>query len=156
MLRSLRRPTPGPLLVVGLVLAAACQEEPDTQLEPDALLRAELGLTSDDRVHSIRLAGGEIERADPALVSVEPGTYVEFVTTDWLIHEVIFESDSLGAEQRAFLERTDQGASPPLIERDSRYVLDFEGAPPGRYPYRLEGNGRPGRGAIVVALPGPP
>lgn len=153
MFRSTRRLTT-PSLVAVVVLAAGCREAPDTRLQPDALLRAELGLTLDDRVHSIRLAGGEMERADPELVSVETGTYVEFVTTDWLIHEVIFEIDSLTAEQRAFLERTDQIASPPLIERDGRYVLMFEGAPPGRYPYRLEGNGRPGRGAIVVGSPG--
>jgi plastocyanin len=106
-------------------------------------------------VRSIRLSGGEVERADPEMVSVEPGFYVEFVTTDWLIHEVIFESDSLTAEQRAFMERTDQVASPPLIERESRYVLSFVGAPPGRYPYRLEGNARPGRGVIVVDRTGP-
>lgn len=149
MLPSLRRLTPPSLLVL-VLLAAACREPPETRLQADALLRAELGLSLEDRVHTIRLAGGEVERADPELVSVEPGTYVEFVSTDWLIHEVIFESDSLTAEQRAFMERTDQAASPPLIERDSRYVLSFIGAPPGRYPYRLEGNGRPGLGVIVV------
>ena len=95
-----------------------------------------------------------MERADPRLLSVESGTYVEFVTTDWLVHEVIFEADSLSEAQREFLERTHQMASPPLIERDSRYVLLFEGAPAGRYPYRLEGNGRRGAGAIVVTVPG--
>lgn len=83
-------------------------------------------------------------------MSIEPGSYVEFVTTDWLVHEVRFEIDSLGTAQRAFLERTDQVASPPLIERESRYVLSFVEAPPGRYGYRLEGNGRAGRGVIVV------
>jgi len=75
------------------------------------------------------------------------------VTTDWLIHEVIFEADSVDTEQWSFLERTDQTASPPLIERDTRYVLTFEGAPPGRYPYLLEGNGASGRGVIIVTRP---
>jgi plastocyanin len=117
------------------------------------LLQAELGLTLEDRVHRVRLAGGEVERADPLRVSIEPGAYVEFVTTDWMIHEVIFELDSLSAKQRAFLEHTDQIASPPLIQLDSRYVLAFEGAPPGRYVYRLEGNGRAGRGVILVIPP---
>jgi plastocyanin len=153
MLRSLRRLAP-PSLVVAFLLSA-CREAPERRHQPDALLRAELGLKLDDRVHSIWIAGGGAERADPELVSVEPGAYVEFITTDWLVHEVIFEIDSLTAEQRAFLQRTDQVASPPLIERDSRYVLALDGAPHGRYPYRLEGNGLPGRGAIVVAEPGP-
>ena len=79
------------------------------------------------------------------------GSYVQFVTADWFVHEVLFDRDSLGAEARSFLERTDQMASPPLLKQDSRYVISFEGAPPGRYPYVMEGNGRPGRGLIVVA-----
>ncbi len=114
------------------------------------MLQTELGLTLDDRVYRVAVTGGEVERSDPAALSIESGSYVQFVTTDWLVHEVRFETDSLGAAQRSFLERTDQVASPPLIERDSRYVLSFVEAPPGRYSYRLEGNGKAGRGVIVV------
>jgi len=132
---------------------AACAPESDPSLQPDTLLQAELGLTLQDQVHRIALTGGPVERADPAALSIEPGSYVEFVTTDWLIHEVVFDTDSLAADQLAFLQRTDQVASPPLIDRDSRYVLSFVGAPPGRYAFRLEGNGRPARGVIVVAAP---
>jgi len=135
------------------VLANACAPEPDPTLQPDEVLQAELGLTLGDHVYRIALTGGAVERAEPAAISIEPGAYVEFATTDWLIHEVLFETDSLGAEERAFLEKTDQVASPPLLERGSRYVLSFVGAPPGRYTYRLEGNGRPARGVIVVAAP---
>ena len=58
-----------------------------------------------------------------------------------------------GEGSPATLERADQLASPPLIYRDSRYVLAFEGAPAGKYPYAIEGNGRPGRGVIVVGDP---
>jgi plastocyanin len=134
-------------------LAAACAPEPDPTLQPDAVLQAELGLTLEDRVYRVAISGGQVERAEPAAISIEAGAYVEFVTTDWLIHEILFEADSLGAAQRDFLERTDQVASPPLIDRESRYVLSFVDAPPGRYAYRLEGNGRPARGVIVVAAP---
>ena len=144
-----------PVLMGAAIAAAACQEPAQTHLQPDAVLQAALGLEATDRVHSIRITGGESERADPQLLEIEPGSYVEFVPADWLVHEVVFEADSLTSEQLRFLEQTDQVASPPLIERDSRYVLVFAGAPAGRYPYRLEGNGRAGRGAIVVAAPGP-
>lgn len=137
------------------LFGVGCQEPPDPSLQPDAVLQAELGLTPEDRVHRVRLSGGGVESVDPGLVSIESGAFVEFITTDWFVHEVVFEADSLGAEQGAFLERTHQVASPPLIERDSRYVLSFEGAPYGRYPYRLEGNGRAGRGVIVVVPPAP-
>ena len=144
-----------PVLTGAVIAAVACQEPAQTHLQPDAVLQAALGLEATDRVHSIRITGGESERAEPPLLSIEPGSFVEFVPADWLVHEVVFETDSLTSEQRGFLERTDQVASPPLIERDSRYVLVFEGAPAGRYPYRLEGNGRTGWGAIMVAAPGP-
>ena len=133
-----------------LGLAACVQDNPNP---PDGLLRTELGLTDDDRVHRVAVTGGASEQADPVALSIEPGSYVEFVTTDGLIHEIIFDADSVGREQWTFLERTDQTASPPLIERDTRYVLNFEGAPSGRYPYRLEGNGAAGRGVIIVAAP---
>jgi len=137
-------------LLLAMLGCAVSEDVPDPLLQPDEVLRGELGLASSDRVHRVVLAGSGGESAEPALVSVAPEWYVEFVTADWLVHEVIFEVDSLTPAQRLFLEGTDQVASPPLAHRDSRYVLAFEGAPPGRYPYRLEGNGRPGSGAIVV------
>jgi hypothetical protein len=40
--------------------------------------------------------------------------------------------------------------SPPLINRDSRWVVAFDGAPAGVYPFRLEGNGAPGGGVVEV------
>ena len=150
----LRRGISVSALTCALLAPQACQQPAENRLQPDAVLQAELGLTTTDRVHSVRITGGEVERPDPALVEVEVGAYVMFITTDWLIHEVLFEADSLSSEQRAFMQRTDQLASPPLIEQDSRYVISFDGAPTGRYPYRLEGNGRAGRGAVVVTAPG--
>lgn len=143
------------LLAATFLAAGSCEPPPDPDTLPDDLLRAELGLTPADRVHRVKLSGGETEHADPVMVSIEPGSHVEFVTADWLIHEVIFETDSVRGARWDFLERTDQTASPPLIDRESRYVLTFVGAPAGRYPYRIEGNGGPGRGVIVVAEPAP-
>ena len=137
-------------LVLWAVLPLAACDPPDPALQPDEVLQTELGLTSRDEVHRITLTGGESERADPVSVSVTQGAYVEFITADWLVHEVTFERDSLSADQWAFLERTDQVGSPPLVQRESRYVLAFEDAPPGRYPYALQGNGVVGRGVIVV------
>ena len=143
------------LLAATLIAVGSCEPPPDPDTLPDELLQAELGLTATDRVHRVKLSGGETEQADPVMVSIEPGSHVEFITSDWLIHEVIFEADSVTGDRWDFLQRTDQASSPPLIDKESRYVLSFVGAPAGRYPYRIEGNGAPGRGVIVVAEPEP-
>jgi plastocyanin len=131
---------------------ACVAENPD--LVPDELLQAELGLTVDDRVHTVALAGGSAEQIEPASVTITPGAFVQFVSTDWFVHEVRFEADSLDAGARAFMEGSDQMASPPLIHRDSRFVVSFDGAPAGRYPFLVEGNGRPGRGVVVLMYAG--
>ena len=122
----------------------------DPGLHPDDVLRLELGLGDRDRVHRVVIRGGDRESADPLETVVTSGSYVEFVTADWLVHEIVFELDSLSVAARTFLERTDQVASPPLISQDSRYVVHFTDGPPGRYPFVLEGNGAPGRGVVVV------
>lgn len=141
------------ILAVTLCAVGSCEPPPDADTLPDDLLRAELGLTASDRVHRVELTGGERERADPVVISIEPDAHVEFITTDWLIHEVIFEEDSLVGARWDFLERTDQTSSPPLIDKESRYLLSFVDAPTGRYPYRIEGNGAAGTGVIVVTSP---
>ena len=120
------------------------------ELVPDDYLQSELGLDSHDRVHTIVLTGGVSEQSEPGSASVLPGDFVQFVSGDWLIHEVGFQIDSLTAASRSFLESTRQTASPPLLQKGSRFVLSFVDAPPGRYPYVLEGNAGQGRGAIVV------
>ena len=141
----------GPLLCAGaLIFGGVACTQPD-RLAPDDVLRRELGLTEEDRVYTVTITGGEIEVADPSIDSVPAGSYVQFVTTDWFVHEILFDGDGLGADARAFLERTDQMASPPLLQQNSRYVVSFEGAPPGRYSYTVEGNARPGHGLIVIA-----
>lgn len=139
---------------VCLLLLAACRSEPDPTFQPDSVLQAALGLTTRDRVYRVAVSGGEVERAEPAALSIEAGSYVEFHTTDWLVHEILFDTTSLTAAQHGFLRSTDQLQSPPLIDRGSRYVLSFVDAPPGKYSFRLEGNGRASMGAIVVAGPG--
>jgi len=122
----------------------------DPELVPDEVLQAELGLKERDRVFSVVLTGGEQERPDPGEVVIEGDAFVQFVSGDWLVHEVVFEVDSLAPDARAFLESTDQVDSPPLLRQDSRFVVDFTDAPRGRYPYLLEGNGAPGRGVVVL------
>ena len=146
--RSTRRRT---ALTAGVVAALFACEAPDPELMPDERLQAELGLTLKDRVHTVDVRTGVGEQAEPDSLVVASGDLVQFVSTDWMVHEVQFELDSLGAEARRFLESLGQDASPPLLQRDARFVLTFENAPAGRYPYRLAGNRDGGRGVIIVA-----
>jgi plastocyanin len=120
------------------------------ELQPDETLRQELELDDGDEVHTVTLTSGAREEADPDSVTLPPGAWAEFVSGDWRIHEVRFEVDSMGADQRSFLESTDQVASPPLVDRDDRFVLSFAEAPAGRYPFVVEGNGASTRGVVVV------
>lgn len=138
------------LAMVGVSVVSGCAGDADLSLRPDSLLRAELGLTDDDRVHRVSITGGAEEILSPSTVELEPGSWVEFVTLDWRVHEVRFEADSLGAEARAFLESTDQMASPPLVNQDDRFLVSFRGAPEARYPFVVVGNGAPSRGVVVV------
>lgn len=138
------------LWVGALALLASGCEPPDPALIPDELLQRELGLTEDDRVHTVELRTGVGERSDPQEVVIRPGDLVQFVSSDWFVHEVHFAADSMEAEAFAFLEANGQSASPPLIHEGGRFVLSFAGAPPGRYVYILEGNRSSGSGSIVV------
>ena len=139
------------LLAGGAFLMVGC-DRTDPELLPDERLRAELGLTDADRVHTIELRTGVGEQAAPDSLEVYPSDLVQFVSTDWMVHEVAFPIDALGPAQRDFLERTGQLASPPLLQQDARFVLSFRDAPAGRYPFRLQGNRASGDGVVIVVV----
>jgi plastocyanin len=136
-------------------LAGVCLgcEAPDPELIPDDDLQAELGLTQDDRVHTVSLRTDAGETADPDSLTVAVGDFVQFVSDDWLVHEIAFQLDEITSDGRAFLAGTGQTVSPPLIDRGGRFVLSFSDAPPGRYPYALQGNRGPGSGLLIVVDP---
>jgi plastocyanin len=138
------------IVSVLVLLASACGSGVPPQDRPDEVLKAQLGLTDADEVHRITLRGGPSEILDPVETHVPVGAWVEFVTADGRVHEVRFENDSLVAAARAFLERTDQAASPPLVNEGERFVVSFRDAPVGRYPFLAEGNEQPAHGVVVV------
>lgn len=144
-----RRPVVALLL---LTVGMGC-EPIDPTLRPDPQLISELGLTESDRVHTVSLASDVDERAEPDSIVVRPGDYLQFVSSDWMVHEVHFDSVDMDERARSFMALTDQMDAPPLLQRGARFVVSFRDAPPGRYPFRLEGNRGPGRGVIVVAPP---
>ena len=136
-----------------LVLVGAGCEAIDPALRPDDQLISELDLTERDRVYTVSLATGVGESAEPDSIVVQPGDYLQFVSSDWFIHEVHFDSAIMDDQARSFMVVTGQMSSPPLLQQGARFVLSFADAPLGRYPFRLQGNREDGRGVIVVAPP---
>ncbi len=138
---------------------AACSDSADANANPnppDALLRERLGLDDEDRVLRVQLGSREnVEQVIPAVTQAPAGAFVEFATMDGRVHTVSLVLDSLTAGQVDFLRRTNQLASPPLLRFDSRFVVDFRGAPAGTYPYLVEGNGDSAMGMIRIAPAGP-
>lgn len=139
------------LLLVGLLLPSGCADEAEEDADPHRELRERLGLEPDREIHRVSLGGrGSEEHVVPSRLRVGPGAVVVFVTVDGRVHTISFPEDSLSSGAARFLRRTSQMRSPPLVDRDARFVLSFQGAPGGRYRYRSEGPGGEAWGTILV------
>jgi plastocyanin len=122
----------------------------------DAELLEAMGLSPRARLHRITLGGrGAQEHAVPTLIQASPGDGVEFLTVDHRVHTVSFPADSLSPEVRLFLSESGQRSSPPLVSRGSRFILNLQNAPPGRYPFVSEGHGGRAGGVVQVGDPTP-
>jgi plastocyanin len=122
-------------LLMGACLLAACDRTalpgggPQLELE-DASVRLPRGAS----IHSVELGVAEGGFA-PARIEAKPGDAVRFTVTDAMLHDVAFEDGQLAAEATAFLDRTAQLRSPPLVSRGATWVVSLDDAPPGRYPF---------------------
>lgn len=134
---------------VGLLALAGCESPRD--LQPDPVLQDSLGLAPADRTHVVRLVhtqGGEA--AIPDSVEVREGDWLDFRSDDAYPRTVTFVLDSMSQDRRAFLEGQGTTASPPLLDGGVHWVVPFEGAPEGRYPFAVSGSGRTRSGFVVV------
>jgi hypothetical protein len=135
-----------------LALLGGCLPPPPA--ETDAELVEALGLPPQTPVVRLDLA----DRAGaigvfPSERTLPEGAVVQFVTRDARVYSIHFDEAALSPEGWEFLERTGQSSSPPLVDRGVRFVLSFAGAPPGIYPFRVEGQGRRAEGRLVVVDP---
>lgn len=151
-----RRRTLGLVALLPAATLACERPAPEPRNPPDTLLRDSLGLSEADQVHRVVLGREDgLLVVRPDSVQVNRGHWVEFLSADGWPRRVRFELDSLSAAAAELLRSTGQDASPPLLDPGSRFVVTFAGAPEGRYPYRVDGNGREVRGVVVVAAGGP-
>ncbi len=146
----------GLFVLVGMVswwAAGACRGGLEQTPDPELEAARALGLPEGARLHRVTLGGrGREEHAVPLRIEAAPGDAVEFRTVDHRVHVVTFPGDSLLSDPRAYLERTGQAGSPPLVFRGSSFLLRLEGAPRGRYPFLSEGHGGVMGGVIEVGM----
>ena len=76
------------------------------------------------------------------------GDIVRFEAADAGGHAIAFDGVELAPEARAWLESTGQMRSPPLVNAGVAWVITFENAPPGEYPFVCVTHGA--RGALTV------
>lgn len=113
------------------------------------------GLQEGDRVHVLSLRfGAAAEVVEPDSILVEAGDWVDFEMGDGSPRLVAFALDSMSSESRRFLETAGARSSPPLVAAGSHWVVSFQEAPPGRYPFLVQGAGAAARGVIFVPGPG--
>jgi plastocyanin len=157
--RSIRTWRPVPFSGAGLLLflltggaTLGCDGPAELPADPEVERARILGLPDGARSYRILLGGrGAEEHLLPPRIRAVPGDAVEFTTVDHRVHWVTFPPDSLSAPLAAFLAVTQQGESPPLHSRGSRFIILLEDAPPGRYPFVSHGHGGVAHGVIEVA-----
>lgn len=135
----------------GLGAVAGCGSEAPAELQPDPALREALGLDESDAVHVVQVRSrGVDEIAEPARLTVAEGHWVSFQGGDARGHTVRFDTLALSPAARAWIRERDQVESPPLLTPASRWVVSFEEAPSGAYPFLVEGGGVTGHGRIEI------
>jgi len=87
----------------------------------------------------------------PRVLEIASGHWVQFVVADTRVYSVHFDRGRFEDPANwEFLVSLHQTASPPMVETGSRYIVSFDGAPPGVYPFRIDGQGAPVAGEIRV------
>lgn len=134
------------LFTVALLVLTGCGNNVDPQTDSpfDVVEEAEV----------IRLFGvRDQEHVVPSHLEITSGSWVEFVNLDRRIHTISFVRDSLSPEVYRHLLDTGQLIAPPLLERRSHFLMDFKGAPPGRYVFSSTSHGEAVYGSVTVRRP---
>lgn len=136
------------VLFFATLAAGACERVPGVgaKLELDG---ETIALPAGVEIIDVRLAAPEGQAAfAPERIQADPGDVLRFRATALGTHALRFDDSRLTPDQRTFLERTNQLASPPLVDSTAVWIVSLEGAPPGEYP--LAAAPHPARGVVVV------
>lgn len=141
-----------PLCLASLILASLLSGCRPAEVEPsDPELRKALGIPDEIAIHRINVGGrGGQVRFVPEEVDVESGEAVQFFLTDRRVHVIRFLEEEMDPGPRDFMEEMGQLRSPPLVDPGARFVVSFEGAPSGDYPFVSQGQQGPERGVVRV------
>lgn len=137
-------------LVLGLAVAA-CNGPPGMRDGP-AVLELDgdtVTLPAGTAIAEVVLRSGA-DPIEPDTVRLRPGDVVRFTAADALNHAVAFDLAQVAPEGVAFLERTVQRRSPPLLAAGARWIVSFVDGPPGAYPFTDIASGA---GGVVLVLP---
>ena len=139
------------LALFPLVLAmGGCRQDGTPSRDVVLLETGEVQLPQGSRRHDVRLHGvGAEGEMTPATVEARVGDAVAFNAGDAITHSVVFLADRLDSAQVAFLESDGQLRGPPLLSEDASWIVTFEDAPPGDYPFACALHG--GTGTIRLA-----
>lgn len=143
-------------VVVGVLgLTTACDRPKAGAARSDEKGPRELQLSNDtlqipDSIHvaTIRIDRTKAAELEPATVTVRAGDLLRFISNDAGAHAIAFDGEGMGADARAFLEKSGQMRSPPFLAANATWVVSFKGAPAGKYPYRCPTHGV--QGTITV------
>ncbi|HEX6938998.1 MAG TPA: hypothetical protein VF158_06260 [Longimicrobiales bacterium] len=104
-------------------------------------------------VADVLLRAGAPDAVEPETIRIRSGDVVRFTAADARVHAVAFERARLAPAAVAFLDSTAQLRSPPLLTRGARWIVSFEGAPAGSYPFVDTATGARGTVAVAPAAP---
>jgi plastocyanin len=139
-----------------LILPLGCGDAPliggakkDRTLELNA---DTINLPSGVDLHDVALRTNQQGKDfEPAQIAAIPGDYLRFNVGDSRTHAIVFDVTEPNA--RAFLERTGQLRSPPLVTNGASWVIALKDAPLGTYAFRCLTHHDAGQLTIAASRP---
>lgn len=125
----------GTILLLGPLACDDVVPDRPAELELDDGRTVELPAGA--QIHAVRVGQGPsgAEQFIPDTVRARPGDVVRFIAGDGASHAVVFQENLLSPDARSYLESTGRLRGPPLVARETSWIVGLEEAPGGVYPF---------------------